>query len=140
MTTTLTKEFRFEAAHRLGLGYQGKCSNVHGHSWVGRITVGRPDEQLDRFGMLVDFSEIKRLIADEVEALDHSCLVLDGDQMHVTLSAYGSKVYVLPANPTSEVLARHLFRLFSDRFAAKGVEVISITIDETCTSSCTVCK
>lgn len=140
MKTSLTKEFKFEAAHRLGLGYQGKCSNVHGHSWVGRITVSKPDEQLDRFGMLVDFADIKRLIAEEVEALDHACLVCEGDQMHTTLVAYGSKCYVLPENPTSEVLARHLFKLFSKLFSDLGVTVDSVTIDETCTSSCTVCK
>ena len=36
---TLTKAFRFESAHRLAKGYEGKCANIHGHSWNGELTV-----------------------------------------------------------------------------------------------------
>ena len=80
----LTKTIEISGAHRLDLDYESKCTAMHGHNWT--IPVHCRARELDRNGMIVDFSEIKRRIADP---LDH----------HVLND-------VLPFNPTAENLAR----------------------------------
>ncbi len=80
----LTKTIEISGAHRLDLDYESKCTAMHGHNWT--ITVHCRARELDHNGMIVDFSEIKRRIADP---LDH----------HVLND-------VLPFNPTAENLAR----------------------------------
>ncbi|MBR3725277.1 MAG: 6-carboxytetrahydropterin synthase [Bacteroidales bacterium] len=80
----IKKTIEISGAHRLELDYPSKCRSLHGHNWT--ITVYCKSAQLDRNGMIIDFSEIKRLIADP---LDHQVL---ND--------------VLPFNPTAENLAR----------------------------------
>lgn len=80
----LKKTIEIAGAHRLELDYPSKCTALHGHNWT--ITIHCKSKQLDSNGMIIDFSEIKRLIADP---LDHKVL---ND--------------VLPCNPTAENLAR----------------------------------
>ena len=66
------RKFEFEAAHRLP-DHPGKCRDLHGHSYVLRVTVDRavdPDS-----GLAIDFGEIKRIVRREVvEVLDHRYL------------------------------------------------------------------
>ena len=76
----IKKSFEISASHHLKLSYQSKCSNVHGHNW--HITIYCKSRELNKDGMVADFSEVKRLIHDR---LDHADL---------------NKV--LPCNPTAE--------------------------------------
>ena len=70
----IKKAFRVEGAHRLELDYDSPCNYLHGHSWL--ITVYCQSEELDKNGMVIDFSKISRQIKDK---LDHKSLndVLD---------------------------------------------------------------
>ena len=70
MTTTLTKTFRFEAAHRLPNVAQGhKCGRLHGHSYqVDVIVEGDVNPQT---GMVIDFAEITEAWAPLHAVLDH---------------------------------------------------------------------
>ena len=59
----ITKQFSFETGHAL-YGYDGKCKNVHGHSYHLDVTViGQPisDSTHVKFGMVIDFSDLKKL-------------------------------------------------------------------------------
>ena len=58
----LEKEVTFEAAHRLGMGYIGKCNNIHGHSW--KVKIGVECEYLDMRDMGVDFAELKTVLKE----------------------------------------------------------------------------
>lgn len=78
------KTFEFSAAHRLELNYESQCSNLHGHNW--RVTVECRSKEVDKNGMVVDFSHIKRMIKERV---DHKMLN-----------------EVLDFNPTAENIAR----------------------------------
>lgn len=59
------------AAHRL-FGYDGPCENLHGHNY--RVEVAYDGMELDQFGMLVDFTDIKRVFHAVLETLDHTYL------------------------------------------------------------------
>jgi len=62
-------EHTFAAGHALR-HYRGKCENVHGHNY--RVQVIVRGEKVDRVtGMLADFVELKRLLREISEPLDH---------------------------------------------------------------------
>ena len=67
----VSREFRFEAAHRLE-DYDGKCEEMHGHSWKIRVTVSAP---VGENGLAFDFVELEREVREKVvDHLDHSYL------------------------------------------------------------------
>ena len=80
------KRFEISAAHRLALDYESKCSNLHGHNWI--IDVYLKSDILDKNGMVMDFTHIKRKITD---AFDHKVI---ND--------------VVDFNPTAENLAKYI--------------------------------
>ena len=63
------KRFEISAAHRLDLSYESKCSNVHGHNWI--ITVECKAKELNKDGMVTDFTHIKQIVMDR---LDHAVI------------------------------------------------------------------
>ena len=76
-TWILHTEFKFDAAHYID-GYDGKCGRMHGHTYKVQICVA--GSKLDeKFGMLMDFKDMKASLNAVVEQLDHQVLndVLD---------------------------------------------------------------
>lgn len=63
------KKLEIAGAHMLNLDYNSKCSNLHGHNWI--VTVYCKSERLNKNGMVVDFTIIKKMIHDK---LDHKLL------------------------------------------------------------------
>ena len=62
----ITKEFSFETGHAL-YGYDGKCRNVHGHSYHLSVTViGNPitDSSHVKLGMVIDFGDLKKIVKE----------------------------------------------------------------------------
>jgi 6-pyruvoyltetrahydropterin/6-carboxytetrahydropterin synthase len=74
----VTKIFRFEMAHALW-GYDGLCKNIHGHSYVLKVTVsGNPieDPEDKKLGMVIDFGDLKRVVNKYiVDIFDHSLIL-----------------------------------------------------------------
>lgn len=108
----LQVEDDFAAAHQLR-EYKGRCENLHGHNWRVKARVKGP--QLDACGMLVDFGILKRLLKECLDELDHRFL--------------NEKPPFDTINPTSENLARHLYRELGSRLP-NGVTVHDITVWE----------
>lgn len=113
------KKFRFEAAHKLP-HYDGKCSRLHGHSWVGKVYV-KGNELVcvgSKQGMVMDFAEIKQYLQPLIDNyLDH----------------YYLNESLALENPTSEEIARWLFK----QLKLAGLPGLhSVEIRETCTSGC----
>ena len=104
----ITKIFNFETAHVL-YNYDGKCKNMHGHSYKLFVTVkGNPIKDLDHHknGMVVDFGDIKKIVKEEiVDIWDHAVLV-NGDSPHKllgeSLESQGHKVIFCDYQPTCE--------------------------------------
>jgi 6-pyruvoyltetrahydropterin/6-carboxytetrahydropterin synthase len=61
----------FASAHALR-NYKGRCENVHGHNWKVRVVI--EGEKLDQTGMLVDFLDVKSLMGEILDRIDHQFL------------------------------------------------------------------
>ena len=104
----ITKQFTFETGHAL-YGYDGKCRNVHGHSYKLAVTViGTPitDSSHVKFGMVIDFSDLKKIVKEEiVDIFDHAT-VFNQNTPHVELAQElkdrGHHVILVDYQPTSE--------------------------------------
>jgi 6-pyruvoyltetrahydropterin/6-carboxytetrahydropterin synthase len=71
MPLFISKEFTFDAAHQL-VNYNGKCENLHGHTYKLRITL---TGDIDKSGMIIDFNLIKKIVEEKIiEKLDHNFL------------------------------------------------------------------
>ena len=106
----ITKKFSFETGHAL-FGYDGKCRNVHGHSYKLSVTViGNPisDASHVKFGMVIDFTDLKKIVKEEiVDVFDHAT-VFNKNTPHVELaeelSSRGHNVLLVNYQPTSEMM------------------------------------
>ncbi|AEW84862.1 6-carboxytetrahydropterin synthase [Flavobacterium columnare NBRC 100251 = ATCC 23463] len=104
----ITKQFNFETGHAL-YGYDGKCKNVHGHSYKLSVTViGSPiaDRENVKYGMVIDFSDLKKIVKDEiVDVFDHAT-VFNATTPHIELAnelkQRGHHVILVDYQPTSE--------------------------------------
>lgn len=104
----ITKHFDFETAHAL-YGYDGKCKNIHGHSYHLHVTViGIPidDDQDPKNGMVMDFGDLKVIVKNEIiNKLDHA-VVLNENSPHRelanTINDHSHNVVLVPYQPTSE--------------------------------------
>lgn len=73
MTVTLTKDFRFEAAHTLPkVPPDHQCARMHGHSYKVEISVHGPVDSAS--GWLMDHGEISNLVKPVIAELDHRYL------------------------------------------------------------------
>ncbi len=67
----ICREFYFDAAHFLS-GYDGKCANLHGHTYKLEVVVSG---KVGKSGMVVDFSHVKKVVNRVVvDKLDHANL------------------------------------------------------------------
>ena len=104
----ITKHFDFESAHALH-GYDGKCKNIHGHSYHIYVTViGTPisDKENPKNGMVMDFGDLKVIVKREIVTKFDHAVVLNGNSPHKelanTINNYSHKVVLVPYQPTSE--------------------------------------
>ena len=104
----ITKQFSFETGHAL-YGYDGKCRNVHGHSYKLSVTViGEPitDTENVKYGMVIDFGDLKKIVKSEiVDQFDHAT-VFNQNTPHIELAKElknrGHHVILVDYQPTSE--------------------------------------
>jgi 6-pyruvoyltetrahydropterin/6-carboxytetrahydropterin synthase len=121
----VTREIHFCYGHRL-LDYEGKCRHLHGHNGTAVITLY--GDRLDRRGMVVDFSELKRVVGGWIDAtLDHTMLLRHDDPVLPLLRERGERVHVLEVNPTAENIAKLIY----DYAAGQGFPVVEVRLWET---------
>lgn len=135
----ITKQFSFETGHAL-YGYDGKCRNVHGHSYKLSVTViGEPitDSSHVKFGMVIDFSDLKKIVKEEiVDVFDHAT-VFNKNTPHVELakelSDRGHSVLLADYQPTSEMMVIDFAEKIKKRLP-KQTQLFSLRLQETATS------
>lgn len=135
----ITKIFDFEAGHAL-FGYDGKCRNVHGHSYKLSVTVkGSPIDNPKEVknGMVIDFGDLKKIVKEEIiDIFDHS-LVLNKNTPHreliEKLSEDGHRVISVDFQPTSENLVIHFVEKIRSKLPQE-IELIEVKLQETETS------
>jgi 6-pyruvoyltetrahydropterin/6-carboxytetrahydropterin synthase len=98
----------FDAAHLLP-GYQGKCCRLHGHTYQVEIVV---EGDVGEDGFVMDFYQLKKIIAKALEDLDHSYL---ND--------------ILP-NPTAETIAQWTANRLTEDLDGTAVRLVSLKLWE----------
>jgi len=132
----ITKQFTFETGHAL-YGYDGKCRNVHGHSYKLSVTViGIPitDTSHVKLGMVIDFGDLKKIVKEEiVEPFDHAT-VFNKNTPHMELAKElkdrGHKVILADYQPTSENMVIDFASKIKTRLS-KEIQLHSIKLRET---------
>ena len=99
----------FDAAHSLP-GYQGKCANLHGHTYQVEMVVG------GRCGQRTASSwisiKLKKILAAVLQDLDHNCLN-----------------EILP-NPTAETIAQWISERLKKEMETTSVRLFSLKLWE----------
>jgi 6-pyruvoyltetrahydropterin/6-carboxytetrahydropterin synthase len=125
---SVSKRIDFCYGHRL-MDYGGICKHPHGHNATAEIEV-RTDS-LDSHNMVVDFSEIKRMVKDWIDReLDHKMILRHDDPLVKPLQQLGEPVFIVRDNPTVELIAKLIF----DVARGQGFNVVRVRVWETPTS------
>lgn len=135
----ITKEFTFETGHAL-YGYDGKCRNVHGHSYKLAVTViGTPitDTNHVKLGMVIDFGDLKKIVKEEiVDPFDHAT-VFNKNTPHIELAeelrGRGHDVILADYQPTSEMMILDFAEKIKSRLP-EHLQLHSLRLRETETS------
>jgi 6-pyruvoyltetrahydropterin/6-carboxytetrahydropterin synthase len=135
----ITKEFTFETGHAL-YGYDGKCRNVHGHSYKLAVTViGTPIDDMDnvKHGMVIDFGDLKKIVKEEiVDPFDHAT-VFNKNTPHIELAKElaqrGHEVILADYQPTSENMILDFAEKIQKRLPG-NIKLHSLRLRETETS------
>jgi len=104
----------FSAAHQLH-GYPGDCAKIHGHNWIIEVFVRCTE--LNDIGIGIDFRDIKHAVKDVVKELDHTNL--------------SELPYFQDINPSSEIIAKYLYRKLGTALDSETVKISKIKVSET---------
>jgi 6-pyruvoyltetrahydropterin/6-carboxytetrahydropterin synthase len=121
----VSREIDFCYGHRL-LNYDGKCKHLHGHN--GRAIITIESATLDERGMVLDFSDIKKVVSSWIdEKLDHVMLLHRQDPVVPLLEKMGEPLFLMDENPTAENIARLIFHFT----ASRGFPIVECQLWET---------
>lgn len=113
---TISKTFKFEAAHQLpGLPPGHKCGRLHGHSYTAEIVLSA--DELIPPGFVMDFADLQP-VGDYLDRIADHHLLND-----------------LIGEPTSERLAQHLYEwVLANVPIRDGAALERVRVSETATS------
>ena len=134
----VTKEFNFEMAHAL-YGYDGPCKNIHGHSYRLSVSIiGEINNQPNhpKNGMVVDFTDLKKIVnAQIINKFDHT-LVLNANSPHKNFAEKENifeKIILVDYQPTCENLLVDFVKKIIPHLAA-NMKLHHLRLSETTTS------
>ena len=131
----VTKEFDFEAAHALD-GYDGKCKDIHGHSYHLKVTLKGStisDYNDVKCGMVIDFGDVKSIIKEFVDPIFDHRLILRSDSRFKGIEQTNERVRYVDYQPTCENMLVEIVDIILSKLPA-GVELHNAFLRETATS------
>ncbi len=135
----VTKQFDFEMAHALDC-HDGKCHNIHGHTYQLAVTfIGEPEDAMatPKDGMVIDFSDLKRIVKNNVvDVYDHALVLRDNSRFLGVLDhQINERLILKPYQPTCENMLIDFVDIIQDNLKGfPGVELHSVLLRETLTS------
>jgi 6-pyruvoyltetrahydropterin/6-carboxytetrahydropterin synthase len=138
----ITKQYRTETGHRLS-NYDGRCAHFHGHSYLWEVTV--QSSELDYRQMVADFKDLKRIMDEVLDPLDHAMIIHAEDPLLIKLGAAklrelltatngaAPRLFYWHENPTAESFAAWAAREVQQRLP-QGIAVARVIVWETATS------
>ncbi|MFU2082765.1 6-carboxytetrahydropterin synthase QueD [Gallibacterium anatis] len=132
----VAKEFSFDMAHLLD-GHDGKCQNLHGHTYKLQVIVsGETEDNGAKKGMVIDFADLKRVVNELIiSPMDHAFIYDQSSERETKiaqlLQQLNSKTFALPMRSTAENLAQFIFQRLQENV---GFHLHSVRLWETLTS------
>ena len=123
-------------AHLLD-GHDGKCQNLHGHTYKLQVIVsGETENNGAKKGMVIDFADLKRAVNELIiSPMDHAFIYDQSSERETKiaqlLQQLNSKTFALPVRSTAENLAQFIFQRLQENV---GFHLHSIRLWETPTS------
>ena len=111
---SVTKTYKFDAAHRLfTMPEDHKCRNIHGHSYVVRVSIGIEDiEKLPNPNMVVDFGLMKKF-QEDLDQFDHALILHEQDPLFTILEPHVCRMLAMPFG--LDVTAENMAYLFANK-------------------------
>ncbi|MBN6067042.1 6-carboxytetrahydropterin synthase QueD [Aggregatibacter actinomycetemcomitans] len=134
----VSKEFSFDMAHLLD-GHDGKCQNLHGHTYKLQVEVrGDLYQEGAKQGMVIDFSDLKKTVNHAIlEPMDHAFIYDQTSERESKIAALlqqlDSKTFGVPFRTTAEQLAQFIFNQLKYQ---ENLPVSAVRLWETPTSFC----
>jgi len=135
---TIKSEIQFDMAHYLS-GYNGKCSNIHGHRYklIAKLKAKTLHEEGQLRGMVDDFSNFKDSLKEIGDIFDHKLIIEDNDEGKVLAKKLEElpnnfDIYFVSYRPTAEEMSRDIF----NRLKVQGLAVCEVELFETPKNSC----
>lgn len=124
----VSKEFSFDMAHILD-GHDGKCRNLHGHTYKLQVEVsGDLYQQGPKKGMVMDFADLKDIVKTLIlEPMDHAFIYDTNSERECKIAALlnelNSKTFDMPTRTTAEEMARFIFNRLKSELPLSAVRL-----------------
>lgn len=134
----IKSEVQFDMAHYLS-GYNGKCSNIHGHRY--RLIVKLKSDTLHQEGqlrgMVDDFSNFKSSLKEIENLFDHKLIIENSEEGKALIDKLKDlpmnfDIFTVEYRPTAEEMSRDIF----NRLKNMGLPVYEVELFETPNNSC----
>lgn len=146
MKRTITKEFKWDSAHRLhNPNYSdkenklifGSCNNIHGHQYRLFVTISSYKNEL-KHGMIINFVDLKKIINKFIiKTFDHKLLLTQGDPLALKID---TKVTYMNNVTTCENQIQDIWRILQPCLHEYHVILEKLKLCETDTSFCELTK
>lgn len=134
----IKSEVQFDMAHYLS-GYEGKCSNIHGHRYklIAKLRSEKLHQDGQLRGMVDDFGNFKNILKEIAETFDHKLIIENNEDGKALVKKFEELqnnfgIYLVDYRPTAEEMSRDIF----NRLKAKGLSVCEVELFETPNNSC----
>jgi 6-pyruvoyltetrahydropterin/6-carboxytetrahydropterin synthase len=125
----ISKDFSWEMGHRLQC-HKGKCFNLHGHSY--KLQIEFEGEVDGSTGMVLDYFDVKDLVASIVDKLDHTVIAWEQDsELIEMLKKLNSAHVIMPFETTAENLVGYFLKEISSADIPPGISKIKVRVCET---------